>query len=105
MDGRGIEARTCLHLGLMSKRMTGSAPIDIVGRQALDAAAIDEAHCEMLFESLKLGADPAIVNAQIVLLQLAAERRLADAAERLHVQTQEWLSAVRDRWCPELSLT
>lgn len=85
--------------------MIESALIDIAGRQALDAAAIDEAHCDMLLDALDLGADPDIVNVQIDLLLLAAERRLADAAERLHVQTQEWLGAVRDRWCPEMSLT
>lgn len=86
--------------------MADSAPLDIVARQALEAAAMDEAHCDMLLEALELGADPAIVNVQIDLLLLAAERRLAEATERLHVQTQEWLSAVRARWCStELSLT
>lgn len=88
--------------------MTGTAPLDITGRQAKEAAALDAAHACMLHESIELGADPDIVNAQLDLLVLAADRRRNEAierrdeaAERLDVEMQAWLRAVRAKWCPE----
>lgn len=79
--------------------------LDTVMSQVLRARDVDEAHVAMLVEALKRGEDSILVNIQLDHLCIAAERRLTDLRELLHVREQAELRSIHARWCPELFYT
>lgn len=74
------------------------AILDTASRQALRAAAIDEAHAAMLVEAIERGEDDAgVLTAQLDCLVLVAERRKADFNELCQEAEQEQLRSIHDR--------